>query len=50
MFKKRESRTLSLIVVLNKLEDKSTFDASAIVCDGKLILRSNENLYCIGKN
>jgi len=37
-------------VALNKLEDKSTFDASTIVCDCKLILRSNENLYCIGKN
>ncbi len=35
-------------LALNKVEDKSTFDASAIVCDGKLILRSNENLYCIG--
>ena len=31
----------------NMLEDKSIFDASPIVCDGKLILRSNQNLYCI---
>ncbi len=33
----------------NKLEDKSIFDASPVVCDGKLILRSNLNLYCIKK-
>jgi outer membrane protein assembly factor BamB len=34
---------------LNVLEDQSTFNASAIVCDGTLILRSDENLYCIKK-
>jgi len=33
----------------NKLEDSSTFNASAVVCDGTLILRSDENLYCIKK-
>ncbi|MHC4395504.1 MAG: outer membrane protein assembly factor BamB family protein [Planctomycetota bacterium] len=33
----------------NKLEDKSTFNASPIVCNGTLILRSDENLYCIKK-
>lgn len=33
----------------NKLADRSTFNASPIVCDGKLILRSDENLYAIGK-
>lgn len=33
----------------NVLEDRSTFNASAIVCDGALILRSDENLYCIKK-
>jgi outer membrane protein assembly factor BamB len=33
----------------NKLEDSSTFNASAIACDGTLILRSDENLYCIKK-
>lgn len=31
----------------NKLNDKSTFNASPIVYDGTLILRSDENLYCI---
>lgn len=34
----------------NKLSDKSVFNASPIVCNGNLILRSNKNLYCIGKN
>ena len=34
----------------NKLSDKSVFNASPIVCDGNLILRSNKNLYCFGKN
>lgn len=33
----------------NQLEDPSTFNASAIICDGVLILRSDENLYCIQK-
>lgn len=33
----------------NKLSDASTFNASPIVCNGNLILRSNENLYCIKK-
>jgi len=33
----------------NKLDDKSTFNASAIVCNGTLILRSDENLYGIRK-
>lgn len=33
----------------NKLTDKSTFNASPIVSDGTLILRSDENLYCIKK-
>ena len=36
-------------LALNKLEDRSTFDSSAIVCDGTLILRSDKNLYCIKK-
>ena len=36
-------------LALNKLEDRSTFDASAIAYNGTLILRSNENLYCIKK-
>jgi outer membrane protein assembly factor BamB len=31
----------------NKLEDRSTFNASPIVCDGALILRSDRNLYAI---
>ena len=31
----------------NKLNDRSTFNASPIVYDGTLILRSDENLYCI---
>jgi len=33
----------------NILDDKSTFNASAIVCNDSLILRSDENLYCIKK-
>ncbi len=33
----------------NKLEDRSTFNASPIVCNGTLILRSDENLYGIKK-
>jgi outer membrane protein assembly factor BamB len=36
-------------LALNKLEDRSTFNASAIVYNGTLILRSDENLYCIKK-
>ena len=36
-------------LALNKFEDRSTFNASAIVCNGTLILRSDENLYCIKK-
>lgn len=33
----------------NKLEDRSQFQASAIAYDGALILRSDENMYCIKK-
>ena len=33
----------------NKLEDPSTFNASPIVAYGKLFLRSDKYLYCIGK-
>lgn len=33
----------------NKFDDRSTFNASPITCNGKLILRSDENLYCIEK-
>ncbi|UCD50973.1 MAG: PQQ-like beta-propeller repeat protein [Phycisphaerales bacterium] len=33
----------------NKLGDRSTFNASPIVCNGALILRSDENLYAIKK-
>ena len=33
----------------NELDDKSTFNASPIVSDGKLFLRSDTFLYCIGK-
>jgi len=36
-------------LALNKLEDGSTFNASAIVCNATLILRSDENLYGIKK-
>jgi outer membrane protein assembly factor BamB len=32
----------------NKLADKSVFNASPIVSNGKLILRSNKYLYCLG--
>ncbi|MHC4169708.1 MAG: outer membrane protein assembly factor BamB family protein [Planctomycetota bacterium] len=34
----------------NKLADKTVFNASPIVCNGNLILRSNKNLYSFGKN
>lgn len=34
----------------NKLADRTVFNASPIVCNGNLILRSNKNLYCFGKN
>jgi len=36
-------------LALNELDDSSTFNASPIVCDGALILRSDENLYAIKK-
>ena len=34
----------------NNLEDRSTFNASPIVADGKLFLRSDRFLYCIGRD
>ena len=34
-------------IALNKLSDKSDFSASPAVSNGRLILRSNEYLYCI---
>lgn len=33
----------------NRVADRSTFNASPIVCDGALILRSDKNLYAIKK-
>lgn len=33
----------------NRFEDRSTFNASPIVSDGRLLLRSDEYLYCVGK-
>ena len=36
-------------LALNKLDDESTSDASMIAYNGTLILRSNENLYCLKK-
>jgi len=33
----------------NKLNDRSVFNASPIVCQGALILRSGQNLYCFKK-
>lgn len=33
----------------NKLADKTMFNASPTVCNGKLILRSNKSVYCFGK-
>ena len=33
----------------NELADQSTFNASPITYDGALILRSDENLYCLKK-
>ncbi len=34
----------------NKLADSAVFNGSPIVCGGNLILRSNQNLYCFGRN
>ena len=36
-------------LTLNILDDESTFNASAIAHNGTLILRSDENLYCLRK-
>lgn len=36
-------------LALNELDDRSTFNASPIICNGALILRSDENLYAIKK-
>jgi len=36
------------VLATNRLQDRSEFKASPIVADGKLILRSNRALYCIG--
>jgi outer membrane protein assembly factor BamB len=36
-------------LALNKLDDQSQFQASAVPYDGALILRSDENMYCIKK-
>jgi outer membrane protein assembly factor BamB len=36
-------------LALNVLDDQSTFNASAVPYNGTLILRSDENLYCIKK-
>ncbi len=33
----------------NELADESVFNASPIVCNGNLILRSDQNMYCFGK-
>jgi hypothetical protein len=33
----------------NKLDDDSIFNASPVVCDGAMILRSDRNLYAIRK-
>jgi len=32
----------------NELDDSSTFNASPVIADGKLFVRSNKYLYCIG--
>ncbi|MSR58445.1 MAG: serine/threonine protein kinase [Planctomycetaceae bacterium] len=38
------------LLALNKLEgDETNFDATPAVSEGRLYLRSNEHLYCIGK-
>ena len=39
----------SIALALNIVNDKSTSDASMIAYNGTLILRSNENLYCLKK-
>jgi hypothetical protein len=36
-------------LALNILDDESTFNASAVPYNGTLILRSDENLYCLRK-
>ena len=33
----------------NEFDDNSTFNASPAVADGKLFIRSDRYLYCIGK-
>lgn len=38
------------VIHRNKLEDESVFRASPAVADGKLFLRSQSHLYCIGEN
>lgn len=37
-------------LALNKLDDRSDFNASPAVHSGRLLLRSNTGLYCIGSN
>ena len=37
------------LIAHNPPLDRSVFNASPAVVDGKLLIRSDENLYCIGK-
>lgn len=34
----------------NRFDDRSTFNASPVISDGKLFLRSNDYLYCVGND
>ena len=36
-------------IAQNKLSDESMFNASPAVVDGKILIRSDSHLYCIGK-
>jgi hypothetical protein len=37
------------VLAVNDLRDRSTFNASPVVVDTRLLLRSDRYLYCIGK-
>lgn len=37
------------ILAHNRFQDRSTFNASPIVAGGKLVLRSDRYLYCVGE-
>jgi hypothetical protein len=37
------------LLATNDLSDRSDFDATPAVTDGRLLIRSNKALYCVGK-